>query len=61
MLLLTECHVNSNFLVSLVNVNSVIFLLLNLDFSGIESAGNALALKRSGSCKKRHHSTLRPN
>ena len=59
MLLLNECHVNTDLLVSLINVNSVLFLLLDLNLSGIESTGNALALKRSCSCHKRHHSALR--
>jgi len=58
MLLLIECHVNTDLLVSLINVNSILFRLLELDLGGIESAGNAMALKRSGSCQKRHHSAL---
>lgn len=45
MLLLIECHVDTELSVFLIEINSALLLLLDFDLSGVESAGNGLTLQ----------------
>lgn len=58
MLLLIESHVNTELLISLIKINSILLLLLDFNFGSVESARNIMALKSSCYIKKWHHSAL---
>lgn len=59
MLLLIECHIDTQLLVFLFQVDGSLLLLLKLDLSSKEFAGKGLALKRSSCGEKRHHAAVR--
>ena len=61
MLLLIESHVDTDLSVYIIDINCVLFLLLNLDFGGVESARELVALKGSRCSQKRHESSLGAN
>lgn len=61
MLLLIECHVNTEFPVSLLNIDSGLFLLLHFNFGRVISAGIGLSLNGPSGAQKRHDSSLRAN
>ncbi len=44
MLLLIECHVDTELSIFLIEINSTLLLLLDFDLSGVESAGKGLSL-----------------